>query len=286
MPHELIFPRHRLSLDRSRVMGVVNRTPDSFSDGGRFYDLDAAVAHAHALVAAGADILDVGGESTRPGATEVPEQEELERVVPVVEAVAGLGVPISVDTRKAAVMRAAVAAGASMINDVSALEHDPAALATAAELDVPVCLMHMQGTPETMQVHPSYDDVVGEVAAYLADRARICVEAGLDPSKIILDPGVGFGKTVPHNLALLHGLSRLVRLGYPVLVGTSRKSVVGKILNRGVAERIYGDAAVVAWSVGQGAAIVRVHDVGAMGDVAVMTDTLRCGELLETGGQM
>jgi dihydropteroate synthase len=258
-------------------MGVLNVTPDSFSDGGRFLDREAAVAQARELVAAGADILDVGGESTRPGATEVPLQEELDRVVPVVEAIADLGVPVSVDTRKAAVMREAVAAGAGMINDVSALSHDPEALATAAELGVPVCLMHMQGTPETMQDDPRYDDVVAEVKAYLEDRANRCLEAGIDPDNIVLDPGIGFGKTVDHNLALLHHLGALRELGYPLLVGTSRKSLVGKVLDRDLDERIYGDAAVVAWSVSHGAAVVRVHDAGPMRDVVRMTEALVAG---------
>jgi dihydropteroate synthase len=273
----LAFPTGSLSLDRPRMMGVLNVTPDSFSDGGRFFDRDAAVAQARALVDAGADILDVGGESTRPGATEVPVADELARVVPVVEAIAGLGVPVSVDTRKAEVMRQAVAAGAGMINDVSALEHDPEALAAAAELGVPVCLMHMQGTPETMQADPTYGDVVAEVRAYLAERADRCREAGIDPEAIVLDPGIGFGKTVAHNLALLHHLETFTELGYPLLVGTSRKSLLGRVLDRGVTERVHGDAALVAWSVSHGASIVRVHDVGPMYDVVTMTRALMAG---------
>lgn len=279
MPHQLVFGETTLNLDRPRIMGVINATPDSFSDGGRYRDPEAARAHARTLVAEGADLLDVGGESTRPGATEVSEREELDRVLPVVRALAGLRVPISVDTRKAAVMRAAVAAGAAMINDVSALEHDPDALAAVAELGVPVCLMHMQGTPETMQDDPRYTDVVAEVHAYLADRAERCREAGIPASRILLDPGIGFGKTVDHNLALMNRLSELADLGYPVVVGTSRKSLVGKVLDRSVGERIYGDCAVVGWSVAHGAAIVRVHDVGPMRDAITMTRALQAGRI-------
>jgi len=281
MSSVLAFGEHSLSLDRPRIMGVVNVTPDSFSDGGRFFEPEAAVAHARELVAAGADILDVGGESTRPGAVEVPLQEELDRVLPVIEAVSGLGVPVSVDTRKAAVMRAAVAAGAWLVNDVSALEHDPEALATVAELGVPVCLMHMQGTPETMQANPAYTDVVGEVRDYLAQRADACQAAGIRRDAIVLDPGIGFGKTVAHNLALLHHLDAFTGLGYPVLVGSSRKSLVGKVLDREVGERAYGDAAVVAWSVSHGAGLVRVHDVGPMRDVVRMTEALASGRVPE-----
>jgi dihydropteroate synthase len=281
MDSVLAFGEHSLSLDRPRIMGVVNVTPDSFSDGGQFFEPEAAVAHARELVAAGADILDVGGESTRPGAVEVPLQEELDRVLPVIKAVSGLGVPVSVDTRKAAVMRAAVAAGAWLVNDVSALEHDPEALATVAELGVPVCLMHMQGTPATMQANPAYTDVVGEVRDYLAQRADACQAAGIRRDAIVLDPGIGFGKTVAHNLALLHHLDAFTGLGYPVLVGTSRKSLVGKVLDREVGERAYGDAAVVAWSVSHGAGLVRVHDVGPMRDVVRMTEALASGRVPE-----
>lgn len=277
MARQIVLGETTLSLDRPRIMGVINATPDSFSDGGRYLDPEAALDHARTLVAEGADILDVGGESTRPGATEVPEREELDRILPVVEALAGLGVPISVDTRKAAVMRAAVAAGAVLINDVSALEHDSEALAAVAELEVPVCLMHMQGTPETMQDDPCYGDVVAEVRSYLAERAERCREAGIPPSRLLLDPGIGFGKTVEHNLALMNRLGELSVLGYPVVVGTSRKSLVGKVLGRSVEERIYGDCAVVGWSVAHGADIVRVHDVAPMRDAITMTRALQAG---------
>lgn len=270
-----------LELDRTRVMGIVNVTPDSFSDGGRYSRKESAVAHARELVAAGADVLDVGGESTRPGAQEVPVEEELARVVPVVEALRELGVPVSVDTRKAAVMRAAADAGAHMINDVSALGHDPEALATVAELGLPVCLMHMRGTPETMQEQVDYVDVVAEVRGFLAERAAACEAAGIAPDRIVLDPGIGFAKTVDQNLALLRDLSSLTALGYPVLVGGSRKSIIGKVLDREVTERQYGDCAVVAWSAAQGAALVRVHDVAAARDAARMTEALMAGRVPE-----
>jgi dihydropteroate synthase len=264
-----------LALDRPRVMGVLNITPDSFSDGGKHLDPVAARSQAEAMVAAGADILDVGGESTRPGAEEVPVEEELDRVLPVIEAVAPLGVPVSIDTRKAEVMRAAVAAGAGMVNDVSALGHDPQALPAAAELGVPVVLMHMRGTPETMQQRTQYTDVVSEVSEYLLERAAVCQEAGIPAGNLILDAGIGFAKELRHNLQLLHHTGFLAGLGYPLLMGTSRKAVVGQILDRPVEERIYGTAATVAWSVAAGAHIVRVHDVAAMADVARMTAAIR-----------
>ncbi|MFA9461661.1 dihydropteroate synthase [Thiohalorhabdus methylotrophus] len=277
MARELRFKDLTLDLERPRIMGIVNVTPDSFSDGGRYADREGAAAHARSLVEAGADILDVGGESTRPGATEVPVQEELDRVIPAVEAVAGLGVPVSVDTRKAAVMREAVAAGATLINDVSALEHDPDSVSAAVELDVPVCLMHMQGTPETMQDDPRYEDVVSEVKTYLAKRMEHCQQAGIKADNILVDPGIGFGKTVEHNLALMHALENFAELGRPLLVGTSRKSLTGKLFDRAVHERTYFDAALVAWSVTHGADIVRVHDVQAMYDVVRMTELLKRG---------
>jgi dihydropteroate synthase len=268
-----------LDLGRTQVMGILNVTPDSFSDGGQYRQRDEAVAHARELVAAGADLLDVGGESTRPGAREIPLEEELSRVIPVVEGIRDLGVPVSVDTRKAAVMRAAADAGAHMINDVSALGHDPEALATAAELGLPVCLMHMRGTPETMQDQVHYADVVAEVRDFLAERAAACEAAGIAPERIVLDPGIGFAKTVDQNLVLLRDLPTLTALGYPVLVGGSRKSIIGKVLDREVGERQYGDCAVVAWSVAQGANLVRVHDVAAAQDAARMTEALMAGQV-------
>jgi dihydropteroate synthase len=253
---------HTLDLARPRVMGILNVTPDSFSDGGRFLDRAAALAQGRALVAEGADILDVGGESTRPGAAPVSVQEELDRVIPVIEALAGeLPVPLSVDTSKPEVMRAAVAAGASLINDVAALRR-PGALAAAAEAGVPVCLMHMQGEPGTMQREPSYRDVVTEVRNFLAARIGACEAAGIPRDRLLVDPGFGFGKTLAHNLALLRDLPALRSLGVPVLAGLSRKSMIGALLDGApVGERLYGSLAAAVLAVERGAAIVRVHDV-------------------------
>jgi dihydropteroate synthase len=245
-------------------MGVLNVTPDSFSDGGRFLDRGAALDHARRMIADGADIVDIGGESTRPGAAPTAEADELARVIPFVEALCGecdaRRVPISVDTRKPAVMRAAIAAGASMINDVGALAA-PAALEAVAASDVAVCLMHMRGEPAAMQQAANYDDVVGEVKAFLADRAAACERAGIARDRIVLDPGFGFGKTVGHNLALLRWLGDIVGLGYPVAVGVSRKSTIGALTGREVGERIAGSVAAALAAVARGAAILRVHDV-------------------------
>jgi dihydropteroate synthase len=249
-----------LDLARPAVMGVLNVTPNSFSDGGRYGDLDAALAHARAMCAAGASVIDVGGESTRPGAEPVAEQEELDRVLPVIEALRReCDVLLSIDTMKPAVMRAAVAAGAGLINDVLALQ-TPGALRVAAESGAAVCLMHMQGTPRTMQQDPHYSDVVGEVGAFLAARALACRQAGIGARRIVLDPGFGFGKTLRHNLELLHGLSCLPQ-DYPLLVGLSRKSMLGKLLGRAVEQRLAGSLALAALAVANGARIVRCHDV-------------------------
>jgi dihydropteroate synthase len=254
---------HPLDLTRPRVMGILNVTPDSFSDGGRFASREAALSRARAMAAEGADLIDVGGESTRPGARSVSVQEELDRVIPVIEALAGdLPVPVSVDTSKPEVMRAAVAAGAGLINDVAALRR-PGALAAAAALGVPVCLMHMQGEPGTMQRDPAYDDVVGEVAAFLAARVAACEGAGIGRGRLLVDPGFGFGKTLAHNLALLRGLPRLAALGLPVLAGLSRKSMIGALLGGVPVEgRLHGSVAAAVLAVERGAAVVRVHDVG------------------------
>jgi dihydropteroate synthase len=255
---------HRaLDLTRARVMGILNVTPDSFSDGGDFATREAALRHARQMVADGADLIDVGGESTRPGAPPVSVAEELDRVIPVIEALAGeLAVPVSVDTSKPEVMRAAVAAGAGLINDVAALRR-PGALAVAAALRVPVCLMHMQGEPGTMQQDPTYGDVVAEVAAFLAGRLAACEAAGIPRERLLVDPGFGFGKTLAHNLALLRGLPRLASLGVPVLAGLSRKSMIGALLGGvPVGERLHGSVAAAVLAVERGAAIVRVHDVG------------------------
>jgi dihydropteroate synthase len=252
-----------LDLSRPQVMGILNVTPDSFSDGGVFFAPEAALAHAREMVAAGAAIIDVGGESTRPGAAPVALQEELRRVVPVIEALCEtLPVPVSIDTRNPAVMQAAVAAGAGMINDVNALQA-PGAVEMAAALGVPVCLMHMQGMPESMQENPAYTDVVAEVRQFLADRAKACLAAGIARQRILLDPGFGFGKTARHNLLLLQQLGGLVTEGYPVLVGLSRKSLIGQVLGLPVDERLYPGLALAVLAVWQGAAIVRTHDVRA-----------------------
>jgi len=244
-------------------MGILNVTPDSFSDGGRFFSLSAAIDHAASMVDEGAAILDVGGESTRPGSMELSVQQELDRVLPVVEALAArFSVPLSVDTTKPEVMRQAVAAGAGMINDVRALTA-PDALETVAELGVPVCLMHMQGMPRTMQENPHYEDVVAEVRDFLHERARACEAAGIAHEAILVDPGFGFGKTLEHNCRLLDELHVQTELGYPVLVGMSRKSMIGAMLGLGINERLYGSLAAAVIAVREGARIVRVHDVRA-----------------------
>lgn len=246
----------------TRVMGILNTTPDSFSDGGRWDDRDRALAHAADMAAQGANLIDVGGESTRPGARAIGVDEELERVIPVIEAVvAETGLPVSVDTSKPEVMRAAVAAGATMINDVFALRAEDA-LETAASLGVPVCLMHMQGRPRDMQENPRYRDVVTEVEGFLLGRAEACEQAGISRRDIVLDPGFGFGKTLEHNQALFRALPRLCALGHPVLVGVSRKSMLGALTGREVGERVTASVAAAVLAAQAGAEIIRVHDVG------------------------
>lgn len=268
-----------LDLSQPRIMGVLNITPDSFSDGGAWLSVENAVAHARQMADAGADIIDVGGESTRPGSAPVSAGEELQRVVPVIEALrAGIDVPVSIDTQKPAVMRAAVAAGAGMINDVNALQAD-GAIETAAALGVPVCLMHMQGVPETMQDEPGYRDVVAEVISFLGARAAACEAAGIAPGQIVLDPGFGFGKTVGHNLSLLRRLDALVALGYPVLVGLSRKSLIGKVLGLPVDKRLYPSIALAVLAVWQGASIVRCHDVRQTREAALMCRAVMDGRM-------
>lgn len=250
-----------LDLSAPRIMGIVNVTPDSFSDGGQFFSRDAALRQALKLVEDGADILDIGGESTRPGSDPVAVQEEIDRVAPAIEAIsAEVDVPISIDTLKADVMRAAVSAGAGLINDVNALRSE-GALQAAAELDVPVCLMHMQGTPQTMQQEPHYEDVVAEVEQFLLERIEVCEQAGIKADKIMLDPGFGFGKRARHNLRLMKHLSRFTRLPYPVLVGVSRKSIIGDMLKVSVEERLAGSLALASIAVWQGAKLIRTHDV-------------------------
>ncbi len=243
-------------------MGVLNVTPDSFSDGGRYLEPAAALDRARQMADAGADIIDVGGESTRPGAEATPEAVEVERVVPLIGRIAALGVPVSADTRKSAVMRAAIAAGAGMINDVSALRGAGALEAvTGGPAPVAVCLMHMRGEPQTMQQNVAYADVLAEVRDFLAGRAAACEAAGIARERIVVDPGFGFGKTVEHNLDLLRRLPELVRLGYPVLVGLSRKSTIGALTGGAAEERLAGSVAAALAAVARGAKIIRVHDV-------------------------
>jgi dihydropteroate synthase len=249
------------NLSPPAVLGVLNVTPDSFSDGGRFVGRDAALRHARQMIGEGAVIIDIGGESTRPGAAPVSPQEELDRVIPVVEALAAeCEVVISVDTSTANVMRAAAAAGAGLINDVRALQR-PGALQAAVQSGLPVCLMHMQGEPGTMQQAPHYQNVVVEVARFLQERVAVCEQAGLPRSKLLLDPGFGFGKTDEHNLALLAALPALAKEGMPVLAGLSRKSMIGRLLGRQIDERLIGSVTLALLAAERGARILRVHDV-------------------------
>ncbi|HYK15726.1 MAG TPA: dihydropteroate synthase [Burkholderiales bacterium] len=263
--------KFRLSLARPLIMGVVNITPDSFSDGGSFATASTALAHARRLVDEGADLIDIGGESTRPGAGGVALEEERRRVLPVLEQLAGGTVPVSIDTQKPELMREAIAAGASMINDVNALQA-PGALAAVAQSGVAVCLMHMQGTPADMQTDPHYDDVVAEVLEFFGDRMRAAHAAGIAPDRIVLDPGFGFGKTLEHNLELLRRLDRFNTTGAAVLAGLSRKGMLGRLTGRAVDERVYASIAAALIAVENGARIVRVHDVAATRDaLAVWT---------------
>jgi dihydropteroate synthase len=266
-----------VDLGRAAVMGILNVTPDSFSDGGRFLLRDVAVAHARRMAAEGADIIDVGGESTRPGAAAVPVQEELDRVIPVIEALRdALPVALSVDTSKPEVMRAAVAAGAGMINDVTALRAD-GALDAARDAGVPVCLMHMQGEPRSMQRDPRYGDVVAEVREFLSGRIAACEAAGIPRERLVIDPGFGFGKTLEHNLALLRRLREFAMLGVPVLAGLSRKSMIEKALGLPLERRLYASLALALIAARNGARILRVHDVAAT------REALRMAEAVEGG---
>ncbi len=253
--------RFDVDLSRPRVMGIVNVTPDSFSDGGRYRDASAAMAHCDALVAEGADILDIGGESTRPGAATPDVDEELARVLPVVRHAVTLGVPVSVDTSAPDVMRAALDAGADIVNDVRSLQRPGALDAVAAHPRAGVCLMHMRGEPGTMQQQAAYDDVVAEVAAFLGERARALRARGIDNPRIVVDPGIGFAKSAAHNLELLRRQRELLGAGYPLLVGWSRKSTLGAITGRPVGDRLLASLAAAVLAVERGAAIVRVHDV-------------------------
>ena len=249
-----------LDLDRPRVMGIVNVTPDSFSDGGKFLARSNAIAHARRLIGDGADIVDIGGESTRPGAIATSLQEELDRVMPVLEAVVNDGIPVSIDTQKTAVMAAVINAGASMINDINALQA-PGAEQVCAASNVAVCLMHKQGAPATMQAAPEYADVVAEVATFLASRSKACIDAGIAHERIVIDPGFGFGKTIHHNFRLLRELKSLIALGFPVLAGFSRKASLGIVTGRAADERLAASIAVAILCAQNGATILRVHDV-------------------------
>ena len=268
-----ICGRQVIALDRPRVMGILNVTPDSFSDGGQWLDPEVAVRRGLALVAEGADLLDIGGESTRPGAAAVPLEEELRRVVPVIEALARqVTVAISVDTRSSVVARAALAAGASIVNDVSALG-DPAMASVVRESGAGVVLMHCRGTPADMQRAPHYTDVVAEVRAFLAERLAAAVAAGISRGQVVVDPGIGFGKTTAHNLALLGSLEKLAELA-PVLVGASRKRFIGEITGAPLEGRLAGSLTVAIWSLMRGAAILRVHDVAATAAAVRMAGAL------------
>lgn len=250
-----------LDLNHPCVMGILNVTPDSFSDGGRFESVEAAVTQAFRMVDEGAKIIDIGGESTRPGAHAITEQEEIDRVLPIIEALIGeLTVPISIDTSEPAVMRAAIGAGASMVNDTRALR-TPGALEAVKHANVAICLMHMQNTPHSMQNNPHYTDVVGEVKMFLEERVQCCVEDGISRDRLLVDPGFGFGKNIAHNLTLLANLQCLNNIGLPVLVGLSRKSMIGTLLDRPISERLYGSLSAAVIAAFKGASIIRAHDV-------------------------
>lgn len=279
---QIILPdRMREARERCAIMGILNVTPDSFSDGGSHDTVDAALAHALAMIADGADIIDVGGESTRPGAAEIPVDEELRRVLPVITEIRrSSDIPISIDTRHAEVARAAIGEGADIINDVSALRHDPLMAATAAATGVPVVLMHMQGTPATMQRQPHYENVTEEVKLFFEERLAFCRAEGI--TRVVVDPGIGFGKGLEHNLQLLRELRALAPLGCPVLVGTSRKSFIGVLTGTEVGDRLPGSIAsgLLAWQ--QGAGVLRVHDVRAMRDALRVAEAI-AGNATVTG---
>lgn len=275
---------------RTLVMGILNVTPDSFSDGGRFLSLDQAVGHAEAMAAQGADLIDVGGESSRPGSDPIPVEEESRRVIPVIDQIAKrLDLPISIDTYKPEVARRALSSGARIINDITALRQDPSTMLRtersrspsmaelAAREEVPVILMHMRGTPKTMQIHPTYDSVMDELILFFEERMMAAQRAGVRQDRLILDPGIGFGKTTEHNLEILRSLRRLSDLNRPLLIGPSRKSFMGQVLGLPVEDRLEGTAAAVTAAVLGGASIVRVHDVKAMARVVRMADAIKWG---------
>jgi len=265
--------------NKTIIMGVLNVTPDSFADGGKFSQIDAAVQQVKVMLEAGADIIDIGGESTRPGALDVSIEDELQRVIPIIRAIRNFSdCVISIDTSKPHVMRDAIAAGANMINDVRALQEANASQ-VAAELDVPICIMHMQGQPRSMQAEPQYENVVKDVQQFLIERIKACVDVGIRKDNVIIDPGFGFGKTLQQNLELFRALDEFVKMGYPVLVGVSRKSMLGKILNddsseKSVNERIYASVVMAAMAAQQAVKIVRVHDVKATADALAVIDSL------------
>ncbi len=276
---QLQLPRNRrLDLSRTKLMGILNVTPDSFSDGGQFIGQAAALRQVQQMLANGADIIDIGGESTRPGAKDVSLDDELARVIPVIHSIRQLypDLPISVDTSKARVMAEAIAVGADIINDVRALQ-EPEALEVAVAAKVPVCLMHMQGQPRSMQHQPSYQQVVLEVLAFLQQRAEVCIAAGIARQQIIFDPGFGFGKSLAHNYELLSAMSQFVETGYPVLAGMSRKSMIGQLLNRDVAERLAGSIACATIAVMKGAQIIRVHDIKETADAIKIAQATKFG---------
>ena len=275
--YEIRMPRGR-SLrmgPRTLIMGVLNVTPDSFSDGGSFFDVSSAVERALQMVEQGADILDVGGESARPGARPVPAADEIKRVVPVIERIASAAdTPISIDTSKAEVAREALAAGASIVNDITGLHGDPAVAQAAAEFSAAVVAMHIKGTPRNMQENPFYEDLIGEISGYLRRSIAIAKQNGVPAEQIIIDPGIGFGKTVRHNLEIMARLREFESLGRPILTGTSRKSTIGKITGKPVDRRVFGTAATLAICIANGAHVVRVHDVAEAADVVKMTDAI------------
>ncbi len=279
LPHTIRFRKTVLRLDeRTHLMGILNVTPDSFSDGGMFFTPDKAISHGIDLVSQGADIIDIGGESTRPGAKPLPEDEELRRVIPVIEGLsARIDVPISIDTYKSSIAERAIEAGAQMINDISGLKFDPEMADVAAKHDVPIVLMHIRGTPEVMQSDVHYDCLLTEIMEYLEEGIEIAEEAGVDTNQIIVDPGIGFGKTVDHNLKIIHHLAELKSLGKPIMLGVSRKSFIGKILDAEVDQRIEGTLASISAAIMNGANILRVHDVAPARKAAQMVDAILRG---------